>query len=228
MRRTLLSSARPALSLAALVLVGGLAGAQTSSPNPGTTSGANPPYWGTTPNSFGAASVPRMRGGIGYSSQSPSAFSSGSSLNPLDFGLGGLAGRSYVPRPGRYSLPRQYSSSLIGYYSPSALEEAATLYSRNPSPKSDNTAQITLQVPAGAEVWFNGDRTNQTGMVRQFSSPPLTPGKNFTYKVRVRWEKDGKAVEQTRLVKVHANAHVNLDLTRLPGAAKSSSSETIK
>jgi uncharacterized protein (TIGR03000 family) len=167
-----------------------------------------------------------MYGGIGYSSQSPSAFSSGFGRNPLDFGLRGLAGSSYIPRPGRYSLPGQYSSSLLGFYSPAALDEAATLFSRNPPPKSDNTAQITLQVPAGAEVWFNGERTTQTGMVRQFSSPSLTPGKNFVYKVRVRWERDGKTVDETRPVKVYANAHVSLDLTRLPGPAKSSPSET--
>src|SRR5579884_4285689 len=123
MRQSLLSSARPALSLAALVLVGGLAGAQTSSPNPGTTSGVNPTYWGTAPERFGSAPVPRMNGGIGYSSQSPSAFSSGFGLSPLDFGVRGLAGRTYSPRPGRYSLPGQYSLSLAGYYSPSAVEE---------------------------------------------------------------------------------------------------------
>jgi uncharacterized protein (TIGR03000 family) len=78
----------------------------------------------------------------------------------------------------------------------------------------DNKAHIWLRVPAGATVWVDGNKTQQTGEARHFLSPPLTPGKSYTYQLRVRWMKDGKPVEQNRDVAVHAGSHVSLDITR--------------
>jgi hypothetical protein len=37
-------------------------------------------------------------------------------------------------------------------------------------------AEITAIVPAGAEVYFDGQPTTQTGAARVYSSPPLEPG----------------------------------------------------
>jgi uncharacterized protein (TIGR03000 family) len=70
-------------------------------------------------------------------------------------------------------------------------------------------------VPANATVWVDGNKTQQTGEGRHFLSPPLTPGKSYTYQLRVRWMKDGKPLEQTRDIAVRAGSHVRLDLTRL-------------
>jgi uncharacterized protein (TIGR03000 family) len=117
---------------------------------------------------------------------------------------------------------------MIGYYSPAALEEAATLFTPSPPKQSDNTAYITLQVPANAEVWFNGETTKQTGPTRHFDSPPLQPGKSYFYTLRVRWQKDGKAVEETRRVNVRANDRVSLELTRSADMAKSLPSEATR
>jgi uncharacterized protein (TIGR03000 family) len=78
----------------------------------------------------------------------------------------------------------------------------------------DNKAHIWLRVPADATVWVDGNKTQQTGEARHFLSPPLTPGKNYTYQLRVRWTKDGKPLEQDRDIDVRAGSHVRLDLTR--------------
>jgi uncharacterized protein (TIGR03000 family) len=105
------------------------------------------------------------------------------------------------------------SASRAGYYSPSALAEAASLSLTGSRPTADSTAHVSLRVPAGAEVWFDGNRTKQTGTQREFVSPPLPAGRTYVYEVRVRWDRDGKPVEETRRVRVWANARVNLDLT---------------
>ena len=71
---------------------------------------------------------------------------------------------------------------------------------------------MEVRVPANAEVWVEGDKTSQTGAVRHFSSPALTPGKTFTYDLRARWTgADGKAVDRTKQVKVQAGARVGVD-----------------
>ncbi|HVS36052.1 MAG TPA: TIGR03000 domain-containing protein [Gemmataceae bacterium] len=73
---------------------------------------------------------------------------------------------------------------------------------------TDNTAQVEVRLPAAAEVWFEGQKTTQTGTDRLFRSPDLEPGQDYVYSVRAHWEADGKAMDQTRKVTVHAGDHV--------------------
>jgi uncharacterized protein (TIGR03000 family) len=82
------------------------------------------------------------------------------------------------------------------------------------TPAADNRAHISLRVPADAQVWFDGKATTQAGTVREFDSPPLTPGKGFVYEVRVRWMKDGKPIEEKRRIKVQARDWLRFDLTQ--------------
>ena len=63
-----------------------------------------------------------------------------------------------------------------------------------------NVAYLSVEVPADAEVWLEDTRTQQTGPVRQFVSPPLAPGGRYAYAVRARWTEEGREVEQTQEV----------------------------
>jgi uncharacterized protein (TIGR03000 family) len=85
-----------------------------------------------------------------------------------------------------------------------------------------------LRVPADAEVWFDGEPTKQTGTLRHFTSPPLTPGKRFVYEIRARWTRDGKPAEETRRLHVHANEWLNLDFTKPPPEGSAASAEPAK
>jgi uncharacterized protein (TIGR03000 family) len=76
---------------------------------------------------------------------------------------------------------------------------------------------VSVQVPvADAEVWFDDRLTQQTGLARQFQSPPLTPGGAYTYRVTARWVVNGQPVLRTRTILVQAGGRVTLDFTR-PG-----------
>jgi uncharacterized protein (TIGR03000 family) len=75
----------------------------------------------------------------------------------------------------------------------------------------NNSAQVWLRVPAAAQVWFNDAQTSQSGAVRHYTSPPLSPGKKYTYKVRVRWMEGGKPVQEERNLDIHAGASVRGD-----------------
>jgi uncharacterized protein (TIGR03000 family) len=132
--------------------------------------------------------------------------------------------RRYYPGYG-YGYP--YSSSYYGYdpsyyNSYSTYAPPATGYQSfypptteaAPSAPTGNTALINVWVPAGAEMWFGETRTNLTGSYRQFISPPLTPGKNYTYEVRARWTQNGQVVDRTQTVAVQAGAKVDVDFTR--------------
>jgi uncharacterized protein (TIGR03000 family) len=81
-------------------------------------------------------------------------------------------------------------------------------------------ARINVTVPtAEAKVWLNGTATQSTGLDRRFVSPPLQRGQNYSYEVRAQWLEDGRTVERTTKVAVHAGKQIDLDLTRATVAA---------
>lgn len=82
-------------------------------------------------------------------------------------------------------------------------------------PPTPNTALLQLLVPEKAEVVVEGVTTHKTGTVREFESPPLTPGSNMTYRIEVRYTDDaGKPVEETHSIRVRANDRLRIDCTR--------------
>ncbi|MBV9123906.1 MAG: TIGR03000 domain-containing protein [Planctomycetes bacterium] len=155
------------------------------------------------------------------------------------FGLYGL-GLLAAPLWWDYYYPNHYyySGDYAGYYGPdygyyntapaldySTYAPPATApdyppqpdYNVNPPPsQNDNAVHIRIVVPADAQVWFDGDKTNQTGTLREFQSPPLTPDHDYTYHVRARWMQNGQEVNRDETLVVHANDHIIVDLRRPP------------
>jgi uncharacterized protein (TIGR03000 family) len=72
-------------------------------------------------------------------------------------------------------------------------------------------AEITIFVPADAEVFFDGRPTAVQGAERVFVTPPLAVGKNYSYQIRARWQDGGQVVEQTRKVNFKGGARVRVD-----------------
>ena len=70
-------------------------------------------------------------------------------------------------------------------------------------------------MPENAQVLFDGEPTTQAGKVREFLSPPLTPGKVYTYYITVRSTgADGKPVDDRRPIHVRANDWFSIDFTQ--------------
>lgn len=152
------------------------------------------------------------------------AFYPGFSRPYLGRGYYGVGGYGYpyfnsfaYPAYSTYSYP--YPSA--GYYFPyedydvypNANGPIATLGAQQvvpaaPVPQNDRTAVIHVRVPPNAQVWFSGEKTTTTGTVREFQSPPLTPGAKYAYDIRARWMQDGRVMEQTQTVTVWAGADI--------------------
>ncbi len=92
--------------------------------------------------------------------------------------------------------------------------EAVALSARREPPARPALIDVTL--PADAALSFQGvPMTEETGAVRQFQSPPLTPGRTYSYDVRATWkDSEGREVVRTRHLSVRAGDHVTLDLAR--------------
>jgi uncharacterized protein (TIGR03000 family) len=124
------------------------------------------------------------------------------SYYPYDYGYGSYSQR-YAVNDGYSPLSTDgYRGSSGPSYTAQASPPPATV---NPVPAMpDTTVVFDLRVPADAEVWFNDSKTEQTGGFRQFVSPRLMPKQAGLYDIRCRWEQNGRQMEQTRHVTVHA------------------------
>ena len=77
-------------------------------------------------------------------------------------------------------------------------------------------AYLRVLLPqADAELKIEGAPTKQTGTTRLFVSPPLEPGRNFTYTLTAVWEPNNYThITRTRKVTVRAGQQVEVDLRK--------------
>lgn len=187
------------LALAAALSLVGSAPAQSTG-----SGGSGYPYWATAPGNYRGSTVTIPVPGI-----SPSTISNAAHSRTLD--------------PARSTYR---GSGIGGGFNPSYLTANDINLSllKKTQMATDNRAHIWLRVPENAEVWVNGVKTRQSGESRYYYSPPLTPGRQYAYQMRVRWTKDGKPVEQTQRVLVSAGSTMHRDFTRSAGNDKHASS----
>jgi len=122
-------------------------------------------------------------------------------------------GSQYAPEANAYG-----SSYSVSDPSRSTRDEAAV--STYP-PQDENVVHINVRVTPSAEIWFEGEKTSQTGSLRQFTSPPIDSDRECTYTIRARWTEGGLEVDRTRRISFHAGDQltVNFMTRKSQGAA---------
>jgi uncharacterized protein (TIGR03000 family) len=76
-----------------------------------------------------------------------------------------------------------------------------------------NSVELVAHLPEDAVIWFEGQQMpRKETMMRDFVSPPLTPGVNYVYDIRVNWAEDDRRAEQALKVRVQAGDTLCLDL----------------
>lgn len=137
-----------------------------------------------------------------------------------------IYGAFEYPRPlGIYqpSLQRGPYTTSPGLYSvyttpPSAFGPGENVLSSAMTPQQ-TTAFVTVWVPADAELRFEGIRTDQRGAFRRFITPPLIPGREYTYDINATWTESGQPVTKTRHLPVRAGERLYVDF-RVPEATE--------
>ena len=81
-------------------------------------------------------------------------------------------------------------------------------------PKQLQPVTLKVQMPhKDAQLIIEGARTRQRGLARQFVSPPLEPGKKFTYTLIAKWEPNNYTkITRTRKFAVQAGKEVDIDM----------------
>ncbi|HYV39426.1 MAG TPA: TIGR03000 domain-containing protein [Gemmataceae bacterium] len=115
----------------------------------------------------------------------------------------------YYVTPGYYYQPGyDYLAPTTNYqsfYPPNDYVDQAQM---------NNTASIQVVCPPNAELWFNGVKTQQTGAVRYFATPPLS-GSTNSYEIRASWtDSSGAPVTQVRNINVTPNQQSVVNFTQ--------------
>lgn len=105
-----------------------------------------------------------------------------------------------------YSSPVQ--SNGKNYSAP--MQEGTVVPETPPAPAATEQtsaateATLTVNVPGDARVFVNGVQTKSVGSERSYVSRGLQSGLNYTYEVRAEVERNGKLVEETKMVSLTA------------------------
>jgi uncharacterized protein (TIGR03000 family) len=131
--------------------------------------------------------------------------------NTYAYGTPAYTGGTTLYSPSSYAMmPQNYVSFYppnFPHGSPAVGSTTGTTGTANP-----NQALIEVRVPdSNAQVWFDGDATQQQGTDRLFTSPPLQPGKRYHYDVKAKWTQGDRTVERTRTVHIQPGQHVTVD-----------------
>ncbi len=125
-------------------------------------------------------------------------------------GYGGYALGSIAPMMGSYA----YSPMTTNWGWGNALASAGAMV--NPATTQSfyfgggntaNAATIVVHLPEGANLTIDGEQTQQRSATRTFTSPPLEPGKVYTYTLRAEMNRDGHTVRDTKTIDVRAGQH---------------------
>ncbi len=110
------------------------------------------------------------------------------------FGGGFLSNRYYVP---------YYGNGPTFSYNDTSTPPASN--SMLPPPQrivelsGESIATLTLEFPAPATVWLNGDLVDgKPEAIRVITSPAIRASEKYAFQIRARWERDGQTFEYTR------------------------------
>lgn len=78
------------------------------------------------------------------------------------------------------------------------------------------SALVTVNIPASAELWFEGMRVPNLGSVRRFASPDLNPLMAYAYDIKATWFENGKLVTQSQRLIVRSGDRATVTFPTLP------------
>jgi len=158
-------------------------------------------YMGTGPYSYPGA---WQGANYGYTNPQGYAYPQGTTYGS-SYPYGQMAPGTSYPMTGTM----QYGTGVAGQSS--GLMQA--MYGTTSMP-----AMVRVVLPApDAKLTLEGQDTQGTGTVRDFTSPPLDPNQTYQYTVRAQWKQGDQTKEETRTVDVRAGSRVSVDFRNPQG-----------
>ena len=105
------------------------------------------------------------------------------------------------------------AGEVIGTPSPASTDSTQTIPA--------DAAMLLVEVPANAKIFVNGSATSATGGQRRFVSRGLAEGRDYDYVVRMVVDRDGRPVEETKVVSLSAGSSKSVSFNGLTVAERS-------
>jgi uncharacterized protein (TIGR03000 family) len=115
---------------------------------------------------------------------------------------GGYRSGSYRPYYGGY-YGRGYGYAN-GYYN--FVPQVVPSYGDSLPAPTSAPAHLSVNVPASAQIWVNGQKVDSTGTRRCLTTPALSSTSRYSYDIKVTWMDNGMPVTETRQVIVTAGS----------------------
>lgn len=103
------------------------------------------------------------------------------------------------------AVPRSSAPEAKEPVTPPPVPREATAEERQP-------ATLVVRLPADATLTIDADPTEQRGEVRTLRTPPLRPGRSYSYTFVATWDDNGRTQRRERLVRFRAGERVEVDL----------------
>jgi uncharacterized protein (TIGR03000 family) len=188
-----LASAQPGITASAQITNGNTASASIVGAMP-FRGPVNPYASGVAyPNAFGVGGIAYPFGGF-----FPFGGYGGGNVVTINVGPGGAPG--YDPNQ---ALLQSIPSLTVPYYPKRQLNTIGS--TTKPTTRAiPDAAVLTVEVPEDAVVYLQGQKMTSRGTSRQYFSPQLEAGRQYTYHLRAVWTVDGKPIERSMDVPVKA------------------------
>ncbi len=89
-------------------------------------------------------------------------------------------------------------------------------------PTTPERARLTVKLSPGATLYVDGRRNDRTDTLRDFTTPPLTPGGEYAYVMRAEIRRNGHPESQTVKVTFRAGEIQTVDLSQWPDTQRAS------
>lgn len=140
------------------------------------------------------------------------------SVPSLTYGIRPSASNFYTARASEVLSPRTVTIT-------STMRAVVT---PEPAAAPETTARVNVLLPSDADLFIQGVRMSEPGSYREFVSPPLIPGEDYTYDIRARWNENGREVTRNQVVRVRAGERTDVDLMRAAAPPEAPSTPTLR
>lgn len=87
---------------------------------------------------------------------------------------------------------------------------------------AQDRAKIVVKLPPGAALFVDGKRNERSDAVREFTTPPLQAGKEYSYVMKAEWRRNGQPESQEQKIEFRSGEQLTVDFTAGPGNQRAS------
>lgn len=78
---------------------------------------------------------------------------------------------------------------------------------------AQDRAKIVVKLPPGAVLFVDGRRNERTDSTREFTTPTLQAGKEYSYVMKAEWRRNGQPESQEQKIEFRAGEQLTVDFT---------------